>query len=145
MSISDQIDALQQRATELKNSFEQSKKETSDQVKKRLDQAKADAEARQDAVKKKTEQAVGHAQSQWAQMKADAAAKRAAFQERVDRRRDEHDLKTAERDAQDAEDDAADALDYAAWVIDQAQVAVLDAVDARTYADTLSAAQPGRS
>lgn len=145
MSISDQIDALQQRAAELKSSFEQSKNETSDQVKKRLDQAKTNAEAREDAAKKKTSQAVGHAQSQWAQLKADAAAKRAAFQDRMDRRRDEHDLKTAERDAQDAEDDAADALDYAAWVIDQAQVAVLDAVDARTYADTLAAAQPAGS
>ena len=142
MSISDQIDALQQRAADLKSSFDQSKKETSEQVKERLGKARADVEARQDAVKAKAGQAAGHAQSQWAAMKADAAARNAAFRDKIDRQRDEHDAKVAERDAEDAEADAADALDYAAWVVDQAQLAVLDAVDARTRADALAA---GRS
>ena len=141
MSISDQINALQQRAADLKSSFDQSKKETNEQVKERLGQAKADVEARQDAVKAKAGQAAGRAQSQWAALKADAAARQAAFQDKIDRRRDEHDAKVAERDAEDAEDDAADALDYAAWVVDQAQLAVLDAVDARTRANALAAAQ----
>jgi hypothetical protein len=144
MSISDQIDALQQRTAELKSSFEESKKETNEQVKKRLGQAKADVEARQDALKNKAGQAEGHAQSQWAAMKADAAAKRAAFQERVNRQRDDHDAKRAERDAEDAEADAADALDYAAWAVDQAQLAVLDAADARTWANARAAAVAGR-
>ena len=143
MSISDQIDALQQRTAELKSSFEQSAKETNEQVKARLGQAKADIEARQDAVKDKAGQAADHAQSQWAAMKADATAKRAAFQERVDRQRDAHDAKKAERDAEDAEDDAADALDYAAWAVDQAQLAVLDAADARTWANARAAAAAG--
>ena len=141
MSISDQIDALQQRAADLKSSFDQSKKETSEQVKERLGKAKADIEARQDAVKAKAGQAAGRAQSQWAAMKADAAARQAAFRDKIDRKRDEHDAKVAERDAEDAEADAADALDYAAWVVDQAQLAVLDAVDARTRANALAAAR----
>ena len=141
MSISDQINALQQRAADLKSSFDQSTKETNEQVKERLGQAKADIEARQDAVKAKDGQAAGHAQSQWAAMKADAAAKMTAFHDKIDRQRDEHDAKVAERDAEDAEADAADALDYAAWVVDQAQLAVLDAVDARTWADARAAAR----
>ena len=141
MSISDQINALQQRAADLKSSFDQSKKETNEQVKERLGQAKADVEARQDAVKAKAGQAAGRAQSQWAALKADAAARQAAFQDKIDRKRDEHDAKVAERDAEDAEADAADALDYAAWVVDQAQLAVLDAVDARTWANARAAAR----
>ena len=36
MTISDQIDALQKKAADLKNSFEKSRKETNDQVKARL-------------------------------------------------------------------------------------------------------------
>jgi hypothetical protein len=135
MSISDQIDALQKRAADLKSSFEQSKKETNAQVKERLGKAKADIEARQDDVKEKADQATGHAKGQWAAMKADAAARMTAFQAKIDRQRDEHDAKVAERDAEDAEADAADALDYAAYVVDQAQLAVLDAVDARTWAN----------
>jgi hypothetical protein len=145
MSISDQIDALQQRTADLKSSFEQSKKETGEQVKARLGQTKAKIEADQDAAKEKAGQAADHAKGQWAAMKADAQAKSAAFQDRIDRQRDEHDVKRAERDAEDAEDDAADALDYAAWVVDQAQLAVLDAVAARTSADAKAAAQPVRS
>jgi hypothetical protein len=58
----------------------------------------------------------------------------------VDRKRDEHDVKTAAKDADAAEQDAADALDYASWAVDQAQLAVLDAVDARTWADERAAA-----
>jgi hypothetical protein len=139
MSISDQVDALQQRTADLKSSFEQSKKETNEQVKKRLDKTKADIEARQDAVKTKAGQAAGRTQSQWAAMKADAAAKQAAFHAKMDRKRDEHDAKVAERDAEDAEADATDALDYASWAVDQAQLAVLDAADARTWADARAA------
>ena len=145
MSISDQINALQQRAADLRSSFDQSKKETNEQVKERLGQAKADVEARQDAVKAKAGQAAGRAQSQWAAMKADATARQAAFHDKIDRKRDEHDAKVAERDAEDAEADAEDALDYAAWALDQAQLAVLDAADARTWANARAAAQAAHS
>jgi len=78
-------------------------------------------------------------------MQADAAAKMAAFQDKIDRKRDEHDVKVAERDAEDTEADAADALDYAAYVVDQAQLAVLDAVDACTWANARAAAQAAGS
>ena len=51
-------------------------------------------------------------------------------------------MKAAERDAETAEDDAADALDYAAWALDLAEAAVLDAADARAWADARAAASP---
>jgi hypothetical protein len=75
-------------------------------------------------------------------MQADAAAKRQDLQDRIARKRDQHDVKMAEQDAEAAEENAADALDYAAWAVDQAQLAVLDAVDARTWADARAAASP---
>ena len=50
----------------------------------------------------------------------------------------------AEEDAEAAEADAAGALDYATWAVDQARLAVLAAIDARTWADARAAAsQPG--
>lgn len=52
-------------------------------------------------------------------------------------------LKAAERDAEAAGYDAADALDFAAWAVDQAQLAVLDAADARAWANARAAASPG--
>jgi hypothetical protein len=75
-------------------------------------------------------------------MQADAAAKMHDLQDRIARKRDEHDVKVAEEDAEAAEEDAADALDYAAWAVDQAKLAVLDAVDARTWANARAAASP---
>ena len=141
MNVSDQVDALQQRAAELKSSFDAARRETNDQVKARIDNLKAGIATRQDAAKEKAEQAADRTQGQWRSLKADAAAKRADVQARIDRKRDERDAKRAEDDAEDAEADAADALDYASWAVDQAQLAVLDAIDARSWADA-RAAQP---
>ena len=142
MTVSDQIDTLQKRAADLKSSFEQTQHENNEKVKARLAQAKADIAAGQRAVNEKTEQAAGHTQSQWKSMKADAAAKVQDMHDRAERKRDEHDVKKAERDAEAAEEDAADALDYATWAVDQAELAVLDAVDARSWANERAAASP---
>jgi hypothetical protein len=142
MSISDQVDDLQKRAAELKNSFSQARQETNEQVKARIDEARADIASRQSAGKEKVQQAAGRAQSGWKAMQADAAAKMQDLQDRIASKRDQHDVKMAEEDAEAAEENAADALDYATWAVDQAQLAVLDAIDARTWADARAAASP---
>ena len=142
MSVSEQVEALQKRAAELKSSADQARHETDAQIRARIDKTKADIAARQDAVKAKAGQAAEHAQSQWTSMKADAAAKTQDLRDRMDRQRDERDAKKAERQAEAAEEDAADALDYALWVVDQAQLAVLDAIDARSWADARAATSP---
>jgi hypothetical protein len=142
MNVSDQVDTLQKRAADLKSSFDQARQETNEQVKARVDQTKADIAAHDSAAKEKAGQAAGRAQSQWKSMQADATAKRQDLQDRIARKRDQHDVKVAEEEAEAAEEDAADALDYATWVVDQAKLAVLDAVDARTWADARAAASP---
>ena len=68
-------------------------------------------------------------------MKADAAAQREDMKAKINKRADQLDAKAAGTDADWAEQDAADAIDYAAWVVYDAQLAVLDALDARAYAD----------
>ena len=94
------------------------------------------------AIHGKAGQAADHAHAQWQSFKADTSAKMQGLRGRIERQRDERDVKAAERDAEAAEDDAANALDYAAWAIDQAEVAVLDAADARAWADARAAASP---
>jgi hypothetical protein len=86
-------------------------------------------------TKQQADEAVDRAQSKWAQMKADAAARREDIQAKIEKRADQLDAKAAATDADWAEQDAADALDYAVYVIYDAQLAVLDALDARAYAD----------
>jgi hypothetical protein len=144
MSFSEQVEALQKRAADLKSSADQARHETDEQIKARIDKTRADITARQDAVKAKAGETAEHAQGQWKSMKADAAARTQDLRDRMDRQRDERDVKKAERQAEDAEEDAADALDYALWVLDQAELAVLDAIDARSWADARAATSPPR-
>jgi hypothetical protein len=142
MTISEQVDALQAKVAELKSSLDASRHETNEQIKARVATAKAKAQAAQQTVHGKAGQAADHAHTQWQSFKADASAKMAELHGRIERQRDERDAKAAERDAEQAEDDAADALDYAAWAIDQAEAAVLDAADARAWANARAAASP---
>lgn len=142
MSLSEQIDALQAKVADLKSSLDASRHETNEQIKARVASAKAKADAAKETVHGTAEQAADHAHTQWQSFKADASAKMAELQGRIDRQRDQRDVEAAESDAEWAEDNAADALDYAAWSVDQAEVAVLAAADARAWADARAAASP---
>jgi hypothetical protein len=87
--------------------------------------------------------AADSARSKWAQMKADATAKMDDLQARIDKRGEQFDANLAADDAAWAEDDAAAAIDYASWTVDNARLAVLDAIDARAYADDLASKAGG--
>jgi hypothetical protein len=80
----------------------------------------------------------GRCRSRWAQLKADTAAKLDDLDAKMDRRADQLAAKVAASQADGAEADAADAIDFAAWTVDNARLAVLDAIDARVYADELA-------
>jgi hypothetical protein len=134
------VEALQQQVTHLKDAVDQAREETSAQVRARIVQAKADAAAHQEPTRAQAGQAAGRAQSQWQSMRADAAAKMRGLQDRMGRQRDELDATMAEDDAGAAEEDALDALGYAKWAVEQAELAVLDAIDARAWADERAAA-----
>jgi hypothetical protein len=95
-----------------------------------VDQAATDAQQEASA-------AAASARGKWAQMKADAAAKVDDLQAKMDTWADQLDARIAANQADGAEADAADAIDFAAWTVDNARLAVLDAIDARAYADEL--------
>ena len=140
MTLSEQADALQAKAADLKSSLDASRNETNEQIKARLANAKTKAAAATETVHGQAGQTADRAHAQWQSFKADTSAKMQQLQEQIERKRDEHDVKAAEKDAESAEDNAAGALDYAAWAIDQAELAVLDAADARAWADARAAA-----
>ena len=133
------VDALQKQVAHLKNAADQAREESSAQVRARIDQAKADAAAHQEPAPGQAGQAAGRAQSQWQSVKANAAAKMQDLQDRIDRRRDQLDVKLADGDAEAAEEEALDTLDFARWAAKQAELTVLDAIDARAWANELAA------
>ena len=68
-------------------------------------------------------------------MKADAAAQERGHQGKDRQAGRPTGCQGCGQDADWAEQDAADAIDYAVYVVYDAQLAVLDALDARVYAD----------
>jgi hypothetical protein len=140
-TISEQVDALKDKAADVKSSFEKARKESQDKVRARFDQVKADVAEHEKAAEKGVAQASKHRQNVWTGLKADAVARHQDLHNRIDRKRDEREVNKAEKDAEYAEADAEDALDYADWAVDQAYLAVMDAAEARAWADARAAAQ----
>jgi hypothetical protein len=136
MDFSAKLDDLQQRAAHAKAAAQAAGSESREQLRQRIDQAKVDVAAKD--ARQQAGEAAASARSTWAQMKADAAAKLDDFEAKMDRRADQRDAKLAARQADGAEADAADAIEFAAWTVDHARLAVLDAIDARVYADELA-------
>jgi ElaB/YqjD/DUF883 family membrane-anchored ribosome-binding protein len=142
MDFSAKLDDLQQRAADAKTSAQAAVSESRDQLRQRIDQAKVEVDLAAKDARQQVDDAAASARSKWAQLRADAAAKLDDFDARMDRRADQLDAKLAAPQADGAEADAADAIEFAAWTVDNARLAVLDAIDARVYADEL--AQQGR-
>jgi hypothetical protein len=58
----------------------------------------------------------------------------------VDKRTRQADARLADIEAAAAEADSAEALNFADWAVENAQLAMLDAIHARAYADQLAKA-----
>ena len=135
MDFSAQFDDLQKRVGEAKAAAQTAATESRDQLKQRIGQAQDDLDQAVVETKQQGSQVADEARGKWAQMKADADARRDDVKAKIDQRTRELDAKTAASDAGWAEAEAVDALDYAAWTVSNARLAVLDAIDARVYAD----------
>jgi hypothetical protein len=135
MDFSAQLEKLQQQASETVASTRAASAESRDQLKQRIDQARVDANLALMDIKQQAEQTSDRVQSKLAQMKADMSDLVDDIKAKIDKRSDERDAKAAAKDADRAEQDAVDAIDYAVWAFVSARLAVLDALDARAYAD----------
>jgi hypothetical protein len=135
MDFSAKLENLKAKVNETVETARAAAAENRDQLKQRVDQAQDDANKAMEEAKQQAEETADRAKSKWAQMKADAAARREDMKAKINKRADQLDAKAAATDADWAEQDAADAIDYAILMVQEAQLAVLDALDARAYAD----------
>ena len=102
-----------------------------EQLKSKISESQARAEAQAAAVLDKTE-------SWWDDTRSAIDTRFANLREKRDEHREERDLKKAEKRADEAEDDAVYAVAFAISVLDQAEYAIADAVIARADADDLA-------
>jgi hypothetical protein len=142
--VRDQIDALQQQVNELKTTVDQAYRETTQQVIARVEQVKADLSRQADSASNDAGKARDQSQSQWKVMKADFTAKMRDLHNRIERKRGAVSADAADDDAIFAEGAAVDALDYATWTVYQAELTVLDAINARARAEERAAASGAR-
>ena len=135
MDFSARLEKLQEQANETVASIRSASAESRDQLKQRIDQARVDANLAFMDARQQAEQTSDQVQSKWAQLKADASAWMDDVKAKIDKRADQRDAEAAAKDAERAEQNAGDAIDYAVLAYYSAQLAVLDALDARVYAD----------
>lgn len=135
MDFSEKLDALQGRVASAKTAMQSAASESREQLKHRIDKAQDEAGSVVQHAELQTKQAADGARSTWAQLKADVATKTGEAKAKLDERSRQLDTKVAAHDADRAEAEAAEALDFATWAIVNAEVAILDAIDARLYAD----------
>ena len=138
MDFSAKLDDLQQHAAHAKAAAQAAVSESREQLRQRIDQARVDVDLAAKDTRQQVDEAAANARGTWAQIKADTAAKLDDLEAKMDRRADQLDANVAARQADGAEADAADAIEFAAWTVDHARLAVLDAIDARVYADDLA-------
>jgi ElaB/YqjD/DUF883 family membrane-anchored ribosome-binding protein len=136
------IEAVQDKVKELTASADQAREESGEQARARIAAIRADMAAQRQKGRDEAAQAGDRTRSQWQQFRADGAARMRAIQDGMERKRDELDVKRAEADAEAAEDDALVALGFASSAIEHAEVALLDVIDVRTWADSRAAASP---
>jgi hypothetical protein len=138
MNYSERLDELQQHVTVTKTAVQAAAAESREQIEKRIGQAQAGLDQTAKETQPPIEPQADSARAKWAQIRADAAAKMEDAKAKIDKRNRQMDAKTAATGADWAEADAADALAFAVWTVDNAQLAMLDAIDARAYADELA-------
>jgi hypothetical protein len=131
------LDALQQHVASTATAVHAAAAESDAQLKQRIDQVQGDLDKSVEDTRRQLSQASGSVRATWAELKAEAAVRMRDVKANLDRRTLQLDAKGAAKEADWAEADAADALDFADWAVENAELAMLDAIHARTYADQL--------
>ena len=140
MDFNKQLDDLEDRVEQLKASVAAAAKENHEQLTQRIDRAHADTDRALVEAKQQTSAAADKAQSSWEQTRSDAQARLAELKAKAQQRADQVDADFAGSDADGAEADAYTGIDFADWAVENARLAILDAIDARVYADEKEAA-----
>ena len=135
MDFNKQLNDLEVRVEQLKASVAAAAHENHEQLKQRIGLAQDDADRALAGARQQASAAADKAQSSWEQTRSDARTRLNALKAKAQRRADQVDAAFAVADADGAEADAYSAIDYADWAVENARLAILDAIDARAYAD----------
>ncbi len=136
--LSESLRELADHAAETEKKAATAEKGTKEKVEASLAASKADAKARQDAFKAKVATGKAEAASDWEKLQADHNQRIEKIKSKIQAQKDATKRNVAGLRADDAESYAESAIYFAAMAIDDAEVATLEAIDARAYAESLA-------
>ena len=134
--LSEQLANLSARAKKAEDDEAAARKEERAKIQSRVNKLQADTAARVAKVDMAATKAMDAAVARWTTLQERVKAENDFIKADLDVKKAEHDAAGAQRKAHRAEDNAAAAIAFAYSAIDYAEAAVLDAVIARTDADT---------
>ena len=136
--LSESLQALADHVAKMEKKVSAAERESKEKVEARIDASKADAQARQQEFKAKVSETKAEVASQWEDLQTDYNRQVAQIKSHIEAKKEARELNRAANRADDAEDYAAASIAFAIMAIDDAEIATLEAVDARAYAASLA-------
>ena len=136
--LSELLRDLANRAEKAETKIEEVEQETSEKVHDAIDKSKAEAQARQDEFKANVAKTKAAAGSDWKKLQEDHNERMQKIKKHIAAKKDAVNRKLAEDRADDAEEYARASIYFASMAIDNAEVASLEAIEARAYAASLA-------
>ena len=133
--LSEQLAELSRRARNVEDEFAQAEKEARGKIDARRAQALAAAQSAAEKINQQVKTVAANASHDWAQLQAKVAADMNDLAKCAAQVKHKIDVHRTEDRAEFLEADAGFAIDYAIAAVEQAQLAVLDAVEARRQAE----------
>jgi hypothetical protein len=136
--LSENLQELANHVADMEKKVAAAEKENKEKVEATIQASKADAKARQDEFKAKVMEGQAAAASQWQELQASHNRQVEQIKSNIEAKKEARERKRAMRRADDAEAYAETAIYFAFLAIDEAEIATLEAIDARAYAESLA-------
>ena len=136
--LSESLQELANHVADMEKKVTTAEKQTKEKVEAQIDASKAEARTRQNEFKAKVNEGKEAAASQWEDLQASYQEQVEQIKSNIEAKKEARELNRAMNRADDAEDYAASSIAFAIMAIDDAEIAALEAVDARAYADSLA-------
>ena len=134
--LSEQLADLSVRAKSAEEAVEASQKEAHEKIVVRREQAHAAATVAVEKVDKEIKSVNDTATRNWSAMRVKVSADMTALKTRIAKVEHDQQVKHIEKHADELEWEAGYAIDYAVAAVEQANLAVFDAIEARSAADS---------
>lgn len=136
--LSEQLKELSNRVAMAETKATAAQQESKEKVETTIQKSKSDAETRRASFTANVQAKQTTAASDWEALQADFHQKTQQIKNKIETEKEAREVKKANKRAEDAEDYAVAAIMYVYMAVDEAEVAVLEAIAARAYADSLA-------